>query len=273
MREEIMTVSICWELQAKVTAEYAYARKDLMYFCPERECLNEVRASLKKRHYFYALERHVDGCPNQPPVKEVSPVPGAPRPRLAPEREPVLPTVLGPPPSPAARPRPSRADLMALAHTIHDQPVQQSGTLEEVIDAWVAMPPHARATYPLTVGSLASTYSAAFQFLGSLAPEISELEPVNRVVYGAARVSEGGKYFFIWSRKTFNAGEKRIPLRIDVNKDFAPEYYRELIGRDVTFFWTGPWPVPTLNERDYCLRVEFDGAYQGVAIREGQLGP
>lgn len=127
MRKELLTTALCWELQAKVSVEYARTRSRLIYYCAEPDCVADLSTAKRDNLYFYAEKRHKAGCKNDtervevpvvpvvPVVPGVPGVPGVPKPRpsIVPERP--IPTVLGNGPVPERRRPPSAEERRALA--------------------------------------------------------------------------------------------------------------------------------------------------------------
>lgn len=48
MREELMKDALCWEIGAKVTAEYAYSEKDLSFFAQMKNVWSRCTQSSEK---------------------------------------------------------------------------------------------------------------------------------------------------------------------------------------------------------------------------------
>ena len=54
MRDELMTEALCWELETKITAEYARAARatgDFAFYCPHEICLAQVHARTKRNTF------------------------------------------------------------------------------------------------------------------------------------------------------------------------------------------------------------------------------
>ncbi len=95
MRKELLTTALCWELQAKVSVEYARTRSRLMYYCAVPDCVATLSTAQRHNLYFRAENRHKHGCANDTEKAEEPEVPGVSKPRssVVPERP--IPTVLG----------------------------------------------------------------------------------------------------------------------------------------------------------------------------------
>lgn len=274
MREELMTEALCWELEAKVTAEYAYTRKNLTYFCPEENCLVEVRPKKLKNTYFYAPNLHEPGCINEAATAQPSPHPGQPNPKPSPAPAPQIPTILGAGPVPRPRGRPTKADLLKLAQRARILPVSQPGTLEEVVAAWAAMSSNERANHPLSIAGQNYNYVTAFSFLANANPDIIHLDCRGRIVFGAAKVTVGGLYYFVSTRKTFDHQAARLPIRLDVTKN-SPLLANVpgLVGQHVTLFWHGNIPSIARSGAAFLIHPIPGQIYEGAIVLDGILTP
>lgn len=278
MRDELMTEALCWQFETKITAEYAYATNttfELACYCPHETCLVRVHAKKRVNTYFYAPDKHVAGCPNEARTTESALHPGAPKPRTADEPAKPMPNLLGPGPTIKQKSvAPTTAELLQLAARVRTLPARHPGTLEEVIDAWTSMTPSERALQPLTVGDFDLTYETAFTFLGNAADDIDSLNPLERIIYGAAAVVEKEHCFLIQSRKTFLHGTGKLPLRLVPKKrNLVLNYLPTLINQKATLFWHGV--VPELADKRNAFRFEIESSspYAGMALRLGELLP
>lgn len=278
MRDELMTEALCWQVESKVNADYAYKAKaafDLSCYCPNKDCLVRVHPKKLKNTYFYAPERHVAGCPNEARSTEPSMYPGESHPRPSDEPRKSVPNLLGPGPTIRKKAaEPTREELQQLAVTVRTLPAYYPGTLEEVIDAWIELTPGERASQPLTIGNQHLTYETAFTFLGSASDEISSLNPHERIIFGASTVREADYSFLIESRKRFLHEAKKLPLLlVSSKKKVLPDYLPTLADKKATLFWHGA--IPSLTDKKNAFRFDLDSSspYAGVALRSGELAP
>lgn len=278
MRDELMREALCWQMESKVNADFAYKAKtafELDCYCPNKNCLVKVHSKKRINTYFYAPERHVAGCPNEARSTEASLYPGESHPRPLEETPKPVPNFLGP--GPAIRKKtvePTREELLQLAVTVSTLPAYYPGTLEEVIDAWTQLTPGERSLQPLTIGNQHLTYETAFTFLGTASDEISSLNPLERIIFGASTVREADYSFLIESRKRFLHDAKKLPLLLVSNKKkVLPGYLPTLVGQTATLFWHGA--IPGLTDKKNAFRFDLDASspYAGVALRSGELAP
>jgi hypothetical protein len=278
MRDELMTEALCWQVESKVNADYAYKAKaafDITCYCPNEVCLVKVHPKKRINTYFYAPERHVAGCPNEARSTEPSMYPGGSHPRPADEPRKPVPNLLGPGPTIRKKTaEPTREELLQLAVAIRTLPAYYPGTLEEVIDAWIQLTPGERALHPLTIGNQHLTYETAFTFLGSVSDEIGSLNPRERIIFGASTVREADYSFLIESRKRFLHEAKKLPLLlVSSKKKVLPDYLPTLAGKRATLFWHGA--IPGLTDKKNAFRFDLDSSspYAGIALRSGELAP
>jgi hypothetical protein len=278
MRDELMTEALCWQVESKVSADYAYKAKDaydLTCYCPNEVCLVRVHPKKRINTYFYAPARHVAGCPNEARATEPSPYPGKSHPRPADKPRKPVPNLLGPGPTIRKKTaEPTREELLQLAVTVRALPAYYPGTLEEVIDAWTRLTPGERALQPLTIGNQHLTYETAFTFLGSVSDDINSLNPRERIIFGAATVTEVKYCFLIESRKRFLHETKKLPLvLVSSKKNVLPDYLTTLVDKKATLFWRGA--IPRLTDKKNAFRFDLDSIspYAGVALRSGEMAP
>ena len=275
MRKELLTTALCWELQAKVSVEYARTRRQLIYYCAEPDCVADLSTAKRDNLYFYAEGRHKAGCKNDTGRVDEPVVPGVPKPRpsIVPERP--IPTVLGNGPAPARRKPPSAEERRALAVRLEAEPVLEPGTLEEVVNAWMKLlSDKERRFHPLRVRDMDLDYKSAFSFLAYANSDISQLECQNRVIFGAATVSDWQGLVFVTTLKKFAHGDKKIPLRLQTNSNnLLPEYLAGLVNRQVTLFWHGKIPIVSKNKTAYSFAPVQGQPFNCIAIRDGRLEP
>ena len=279
MRDELMTEALCWELETKITAEYARAAKatgDFAFYCPHEICLVKVHAQTRRNTYFYAPKRHVRGCPNEAPSTEPSLHPGVPKPRPAQVRKTPIPNLLGPQPGlkPKSSP-PTQAELQQLSRAVREVPALHPGTLEEVVDAWMQSIPEERGLQALTIGNHNLTYDSAFTFVRDLRRpcDITALKPDAQIIFGAATVRTWEHLVLIESSKKFSVDATEVPLRLSVKMNEAPVWLTDLVGQTVTLFWHGVSPELAPRKNGFRFKVDLDSPYAGIALRLGELTP
>lgn len=280
MRDELMTEALCWELEAKITAEYARAAKatgDLFaFYCPHEICLVKVHAQTRRNTYFYARKRHVKGCPNEASSTEPSPHPSTPKPRPPQVRKNPIPNLLGPQPSLVPKPRvPTQTELQQLSRAVRDVPALHPGTLEEVVDAWKQMTPTERSLQALRIGSHGLTYESAFTFVRDMKRpcDIATLKLDARIIFGSASVRTWEHLVLIESSKKFLADTTEVPLRLSVKLDGAPAWLTDLVGQTVTLFWHGVSPELAPKKNGFRFKVDLDSPFAGIVLRLGELTP
>lgn len=273
-----MTEALCWQLESKVTAEYAYASRmsyEFTCYCPHETCLARVYPKQRVNTYFYAPDRHTAGCPNEARSTESSLHPSSPKPRPADIPAKPIPNVLGPGPTIKQRSHaPTKDELLQLAAAVRARPALHPGTLEEVIDAWRRMTPDERAVQPLAIANRNLTYATAFTFLGNAPDDIDALNVQERIVFGAATVVDLEHCYLIDSRKRFQREAKKFPLRTVLNKrNLAPDYLSEMVNKTATFFWHGI--AAKFDDKGNIFRATVDSGspYTGIVLKEGELAP
>ncbi|CAJ0774568.1 hypothetical protein R8510_03940 [Ralstonia chuxiongensis] len=279
MRDELMTEALCWELETKITAEYAHAARatgDFAFYCPHEICLAKVHAQTKRNTYFCASKRHAPGCPNETRSTEPSLHPGAPKPRPAQVQRAPIPNLLGPQPRLKPKSRaPTQAELLQLSRAVRETPALHPGTLQEVVDAWMQMPSKERGLHALTIGHHKLTYDSAFTFTRDLKRpcHITSLQPDARVIFGLASVRVWAHLVLIESSKKFSVDSTEVPLRLPVNLAEAPSWLTDLVDQRVTLFWHGKSPELSAKKNGFGFKVDLDSPYAGIALRLGELTP
>jgi len=136
MRDELVKEALCWQVESKVNADYAYKAKtafELTCYCPNEICLVRVHPKKRINTYFYAPERHVAGCPNEARSTEPSMYPGDAHPKPADEPRQPVPNLLGPGPTIRKKAaKPTREELLRLATTARSLPAYYPRTLEDL---------------------------------------------------------------------------------------------------------------------------------------------
>ncbi|CAJ4378992.1 Uncharacterised protein [Burkholderia pseudomallei] len=273
-----MTKALCWELESKVTAEYAYAVRttyDFTCYCQHEACLARVYPKQRVNTYFYAPDRHVAGCPNEARSAESSLHPSLPKPRPVDVPAKPIPNALGPGPTIKQKSHaPTKVELLQLAAAVRARPALHPGTLEEVIDAWRCMTPDERATQPLAIANRNLTYATAFTFLGNAPDDIDALNVHERIIFGAATVVELDYCYIIDSRKRFQHEARKFPLRVVLNKrNLAPDYLSKIGGKKATLFLHGVAAKFDIKGNVFRFTVDFGSAYTGIVLQEGELAP
>ncbi|WP_244102569.1 hypothetical protein [Burkholderia ambifaria] len=273
-----MTEALCWELESKVTAEYAYAAKttyEFTCYCPHEACLAKVYPKQRVNTYFYAPDRHVAGCPNEARSTESSLHPSLPKPRPVDVPAKPIPNVLGPGPTIKQKSRvPTKDELLQLAAVVRARPALHPGTLEEVIDAWSRMAPDERAAQPLAVANRNLTYATAFTFLGNAPDDIDALNVHERIIFGAATVVELDYCYLIDSRKRFQHEAKKFPLRTVLNKrNLASDHFSRMVNKTATFFCHDV--AAKFDEKGNVFRATVNpgSPYTGIVLKEGEFAP
>lgn len=279
MREELMKEALCWELEDKVTAEYAHGQ-ELLYFCPMECCLEPVFPERRTNVYFKARNRHKQGCPNEAPLSEPSPVPGVQRTKLP--ADPVIPTPTHLGPSLLVKKKgicPTPDDLKKLAKKLTASLPRHPGTLEEVVIAWTRMSSIERKSSRLNIQGSDTTYHNAFHFLARAADDINQLPCQSGIIFGSARIIEvtdpnGISYYLVDSVKKFSHGNNKLPIRLVVKKGAeAPSNISSLVDKDCTFFWHGPPPSLGHSGNSFRLNMFPPQKYQGILVLEGNFLP
>ncbi|MGU7813678.1 hypothetical protein [Burkholderia sp. AW49-1] len=278
MRDELMTEALCWQLESKVTAEYAYAARtkyEFTCYCPHEACLAKVYPKQRVNTYFYAPNRHAAGCPNEARSTESSLNPDSPKPRPSDVPAKPIPNVLGSGPTIKQKSRaPTKDELLQLAAVVRALPALHPGTLEEVIDAWARMTPSERAVQPLAVANRNLTYATAFTFLGNAPDDIDSLNVRERIIFGAATVVELDYCYLIESRKRFQYEAKKFPLRMVLNKrNLAPDYLSEIVDKKATLFLHGVAAKFDGIGNVFRSTVDSGSPYTGIVLKEGELAP
>lgn len=273
-----MTEALCWQLDSKVTAEYAYAARttyEFTCYCPHEACLVRVYPKQRVNTYFYAPDRHAEGCPDEARSTESSLHPSLPKARPADVPAKPIPNVLGPGPTIKQKSHvPTKDELLQLAVAVRARPALHPGTLEEVIDAWRRMTPDERAAQPLAVANSNLTYATAFTFLGNAPDDIDALNVNERIIFGAATVVELEFCYLIDSRKRFQHEAKKFPLRTVLNKrHLTPDYLSGMVDKTATFFWHGVAAKFDSKGRMFRATVDSGSPYTGIVLKEGELAP
>lgn len=268
-----MVQALCWEFQAKISAAYASANRDLYYFCPDPTCLREVYAAQIVNRFFRAKEGHVSGCIHEKASGRSSQtgVFNAPPPRSPPT---IPPTFLGAFPKPRRKPKPSEAEKKVLALAPVASEVKQAGTLDEVVDAWIRMTLDERRRTPLTIGRRTQAYDRSFHFFGQSNRSPLQLADGDVIVFGEADVEIGDKVFFIKSTKRFEIEgvAKRLRFQLPLDAPSAASVAALKGYKTATLFWRGAITEFT-SGAEIVVRAPKSPRFEGLAVRPGTFSP
>ena len=266
MTDELMTTAVCWEMGANVSVSLAYSAKDLFYFCPDPRCLVEVVPAKINNVFFRAPESHVSGCRNEKKKTTASSVLVVPTQRHSLLPPPVIPSHLGAISKGHKARKPTLAQMHSLATQIKDAPALHPGTLREVVDAWWLMSRIERRQCPLHIAARALTYSDAFGEFGVASKDVASLGCERIITFGQASVTSYKNTFTVTTWRKFNAGDKRLPIKIRVRSD-DPDFASLAPGQHVTLFLHGA--PPTLDSLRKCFEMQTSNAYDGFVIKQG----
>lgn len=208
MREELMVEALCWELQNKISINYASKHQALSYYCPEENCLTEVRPKKLKNVYFYAPFKHVTGCKNKSQETCPSSYPNL-RKIVTPQKTQIMiPSILGPGQMLNNLKPPTRDELAKLAKQVQLLPSICPGTLKDVVAAWKNMSQPERRTESLIIGDKNYSYDSAFWFLAFAENDLLKLPHKQNIVFGEGKAWEYKDKIFIETLKKINHNEK-----------------------------------------------------------------
>lgn len=271
-----MRVGFCWDADAFVTAAFAHARQDLIYFCPHEGCLQRVWARRTSRSIvFYTQTGHLPGCPSDPRVPHR--VSGHPAGLPWPRPEAFLPTHLGPSAQPKKTSSATPALLVQaieLARSKRGSPLH-SGTLEEVVDAWSSMHPDSRSSHALTIGERHGTYRSTFVGLPVVGRAVASVPWEAHVVFDRASIGAEADAYLVQTVQRYRKdphGELPIRLRSPLADPF-PVNLPDLKHGDATLFWHGIDPAVTRGRDAYLIRATFDQPYRTALLRSGTYHP
>lgn len=280
MRDTLMVEALCWDTDGTVMARDVHGMDDLSLYCPHPECLAGVIAKFGgKNFYFAAPDKHVHGCPNEPPevknkdtttepTRKESVVPDTPEP---------IPTELGPGTRPKKKPKkPTREELLALASALVKKSPQCAGTLEAVVSAWGRMTNATRAATLLKIKGVEHRYSAGFFFLATAGVAgVADIHFGSQVIHGAATITydTAKKCYWVKSAKTFRTGTgKSSALKLRVPEQCpAGGYIKSLLPTDsreeyaCTLFYSGPPPRDT--GASFMLDHDISNEYWRFVLR------
>lgn len=237
--DRMQTFAYCFESQAVEPAQSAHQHKKDHYFCPEENCLIEVRPAHRKNFFFRARKGRLHNprcCYYKEPTEET----GTGDHQLRPTADPCtpIPTQLGPPERRRAWREPTREELLTMIQQANNRPHLVSGTLEEVVSAWENMTQDDRAISPLLIGNEQLSYSDAFVFLATVIDQVAQLPWGNRILYGASDFNEG-RYpgiIFVNSVRRLISEEHRFALSLMLRQKTIQKEQIERTSR------TSPYP-------------------------------
>lgn len=278
MRTDLMTDAMCWDLSQNVTADYAYANKDLSYFCPHPVCLQEVRPKQIVNAHFFAPGMHVPGCPNEPEKGEGNGTELKPTKKASIVGPPAIPTELGPAKSrKVKRGKPTRAELVALAVTLEGTAPSCAGTLPEVVNAWVQLTQQLRSERQLLINDEQLTYESAFYCLSAFGESpVEQLPCATRVVHGMARIENDKTCYWIKSVKAFHITGSKLNLIIKVPKDggLTANYMENFLAtngtaKSYTLFYFGDVPTLSGSGKSYGISKDISNDYRRFVLAPG----
>lgn len=275
--DRMQTFAFCFENQAVEPAQSAHQHKEDHYFCPEENCLIEVRPAHRKNFFFRARKGRLHNpkcCYYKEPTEETGN--GDPQPRPTPNPCTPIPTQLGPPERRMAWREPTREELLAMIQQANNRPHLVSGTLEEVVSAWENMTQDERANSPLLIGNEQLSYSDAFVFLATATDQVTQLPWGNRILYGAADFIKGKcpGIIFVNSVRRLILEEHRLALSLMLRATNYSEGTNRAYIQNIplpsrgTMFWRGEMPILSDDEKRLVLQFSEDIRYQGFALRQ-----
>lgn len=263
MITELMTTAVCWDMEDNVSAEYAHCNKELYYFCPEPNCLEEVKAVKKTNNFFRAPNRHVAGCANEKESTESSPIPGEQR-KIAPAVQPtIIPSHLGGVPALRKKATPNREEMLKLAEKVKSSPAIHPGTLQDVVDAWKNLRMDDRRNHRLHINNQASNYFDAFVPLSHATANLSSTNWSSTILFGTATVEFFNGSFYIKTFSKLINGNIKAPLRVRVRPG---QSYFDLLKDDETITLFIHSPIPTLEAKRRFFEIQASTQYTGFAI-------
>lgn len=277
VRTELMTEAMCWELAENVTAEYACANKDLSYFCPHRDCLQEVVSpSPIKNWHFRAPGKHAPGCPNTPPEVENKDTTTSPATKVSIVPPAPIPTELGPAKKGIRnKSKPTRDKLLALADSLKSKPPCCAGTLLEVVDAWHIIPSVERRNRRLHVNGQELTYQTAFFCLSELGGKpIKELPCETKIVHGLASIEVKEDCYWIKPIKKIFVGTAKIGMVMRIPRDaseaaqYVEDFLKSFSGyHSYSLFYFGDLPTISTSGKNFVLNSNASDKYRRFVLR------
>lgn len=274
MSDELLTTALCWEIDQRISADYAHGRPSLSFYCPDKACLAKVVPAKIRNVFFRAPGRHAHGCRWEKEINEKSAAPGLSRPKPSLLLPPASPTCLGPGLAIMRRLPPTIAELRLLAERVEQAPIMHPGTLSDVVDAWCAMTGADRADHQLIIADHSANYATAFRFLPQTGPGISTLDSDRYIVFGAATVKVGQSFIFVTTLKKFDSanGRKAISIRVPRTARLAVGL-AQLADASVTAFWHGPPPHEDQRASYFSALAPDESLYEGLIVKEGHYLP
>lgn len=270
MRTELMESAMCWDLAENVTATYAKYNDDFSYFCPHSICLQEVGAKQKVNAHFVARGRHVPGCPNEPAKVEGVGTATKPAKKVSKVAPPAIPTVLGPgKSSKQKRSKPSTAELLMLAADLKGKPPSCTGTMDEVVNAWLHLTMAERSETSLLINDERLNYKTGFYCLSELGDSAMEQFPcTRRIVHGTASIRTSGGCYWIESVKKFRTLESKLNLiiRVPIDKGATAKYIEECLAKfqgtkSFSLFYLGALPTLSASGKSFGISGDISNPY------------
>jgi hypothetical protein len=274
MREELMVEALCWELQNKVSVHYAYNHQALSYYCPEENCLTEVRPKKLKNVYFYAPSKHSHGCKNRS-QETCSSLHPSHRKVIPPEKTQIMiPSLLGPGRILKNHKLPTREELSRLAIQVQFRPTICPGTFEDVITAWKSMSHPEKFKEKLTIGDKEYNYDSAFLFLACTGSDLSQLPCKNNIIFGGGNAWIYRDKIFIETLKRFKHNETKCPLLFSAPKESLNHLgLQENIRETITVFFHGDIKILPPVKDVFAIEDNFRHPYEGFIVLKGLLKP
>lgn len=273
MRDELMTQAIAWELDARISANFAHvlasSNRALNCFCPHEICLVPVSPARKKNSYFIAPGRHKPGCPNESNISGAA-AGGNKQSYCSPPIINSVPSVLGRISLiPKKSKMPTRDELIQLSQSAAISPMVNPGTLEEVVVARRNMDYKQRALSPLCINGVWNDYNCGFVHVSSVEGNMNHPYFLSKIVFGMAQVQKWDHYVAVIFLGSFMFEGRCLPLRVLFPVKSCPEHLIEWVGCKIQFFISGVMPVLAKSKKALELDVgSFDecaGCYFSIA--------
>ncbi|KJZ33764.1 hypothetical protein [Pseudomonas fluorescens] len=263
MIDELMTTAVCWDMKANVSVEFAHTAEYFFYFCPDLICLERVVPVVRKNYFFRAPQAHAPGCHYEKKRVEASSVPGVPKQRESLLPPSIIPSHLGKISPPRQRKLPSKSEMRSLSEQIKTEPPLHPGTLQEVIDSWLAMSTAVRSEHPLVINGRTLDYFTAFSAFNSAKDDPSLLVNRQTIAFGMATVSHFINDFYITSRCKFLVGEQYLPIKIRVRPG-DPDFDSLADKQNVLLFIYGNIALHSAERK--WVEMQRPDAYSGFVI-------
>lgn len=247
-----------------VSVSFARTARDFFFFCPDPQCLAEVRPAKKDNVFFKAPDSHVSGCVNEKKKTSASSIPVVPKPRHSPSSPQIIPSHLGAIVKANKVPKPTLAQMHSLALQVQAAPALHPGTLREVVDAWWSMSKSDRRQHPLHIAARKLTYFDAFSEFGVENKDIASLGCERTITFGKASVTQYKDTFTVTTWRKFNTDGKPAPIKVRV-KPGDPDFAHLAPSQHVTLFLHGT--PPASDSQQTYFGILTSGAYDGFVIK------